>query len=404
MRAPGTHHFWFVAYALAAVMAGTNIASPLYNVYAERFSLSPLVLTVVFSIYVAVIVPGLLLFGPLADSVGRRPVLSSAVLTGAAASMVLAATGGVWWLLVGRVLEGISFAAAIGTGAAALFESHPKQDHRLAATVTTGAFLGGATAGPFMTGVLSEYGPWPLQLTYIVHAALLALALVLLAVVPEPLPEAARRRWRPARPAVPDVARAAFGRASAAAAVAGTCGALYLALSASYASGLLHTRNLAVIGGIVALFLGAGALTQLAFRTAAPRTSATLGLIAVAGGVLIGALAAPLHAVSLLATGSVLAGGGQGLAFRGTLAIVFQLAPASARADVTSAFYAIVYAATGTTAVALGLVATAATLGAAIPEFSVGIAALALAMALAVSRSRLGPGGESRDEAALRPR
>jgi len=387
MSASGMRRFWFVAYALAAVMAGTNIASPLYNVYEVRFGFSPLVLTVVFAIYIAVIVPGLLVFGPLADAVGRRPVLIAAIVTGAAASLVLALAVDVWWLLAGRVLEGLSFAAAIGTGAAALVESHPGHAHKLAATVATGAFLGGSAFGPLLTGLLGEYAPWRLQLTYLVHVVLLAAALWLVISVDEPLPASARRRWRLGRPAIPNSALATFARAVAAGGAAGTCGAVYLALSASYATQLLHTSNLAVIGGIVGLFLAAGAVSQLTLAGISPRAAAGLGLVAVAAGMLAGAAAGQAQSIALLALGAVLAGGGQGIAFRGTLAMVSPLAPASARADVTSTFYAAIYAAIGSVAVAIGLVATAATLSAAIPGFAAGIAVLALVMAVAVART-----------------
>jgi hypothetical protein len=102
---------------------------------------------------------------------------------------------------------------------------------------------------------------------------------------------------------------------------------------------------------------------------------------------LAGAAAGQAQSIPLLALGAVLAGGGQGIAFRGTLAMVSPLAPASARADVTSAFYAAIYTATGSVAVAIGFVATAATLAAAIPGFAAGISVLTLVMAVAVART-----------------
>ena len=47
------------------LMAGANLATPLYAVYAARFHFSSLVLTTVFATYAVVLVPALILFGRL---------------------------------------------------------------------------------------------------------------------------------------------------------------------------------------------------------------------------------------------------------------------------------------------------------------------------------------------------
>src|SRR5689334_1625564 len=57
------------------LMAGANLATPLYAVYAQRFHFSSLVLTAVFATYAVVLVPSLILFGRLSDRIGRRLVI-----------------------------------------------------------------------------------------------------------------------------------------------------------------------------------------------------------------------------------------------------------------------------------------------------------------------------------------
>src|ERR1051326_8097712 len=61
--------------AWLVVMTGANLAAPLYAVYARDFHFSSLVLTLIFTLYAATLVPSLLLFGRLSDRFGRRPVL-----------------------------------------------------------------------------------------------------------------------------------------------------------------------------------------------------------------------------------------------------------------------------------------------------------------------------------------
>ena len=61
---------WF---AWIVLMAGANLATPLYAVYSRQFGFSPLVLTAIFATYAIVLVPALVFFGRLSDRFGRRP-------------------------------------------------------------------------------------------------------------------------------------------------------------------------------------------------------------------------------------------------------------------------------------------------------------------------------------------
>jgi MFS family permease len=57
------------------LMAGANLATPLYALYAGDFGFSSLVLTSIFATYAFVLVPALIVCGRLSDRFGRRPVL-----------------------------------------------------------------------------------------------------------------------------------------------------------------------------------------------------------------------------------------------------------------------------------------------------------------------------------------
>ena len=65
-------------------MAGANLATPLYAVYAQRFHFSSLMLTAIFATYAVVLVPSLILFGRLSDRIDEW--FSLAVSVGAVAS------------------------------------------------------------------------------------------------------------------------------------------------------------------------------------------------------------------------------------------------------------------------------------------------------------------------------
>src|SRR5262245_3378630 len=84
--------------AWVVLMAGANVATPLYAVYAKRFDFSSLVLTSVFATYAFVLVPSLIVFGRVSDRFGRRPVLLAGLGAASAGLIVFAAARSVGWL------------------------------------------------------------------------------------------------------------------------------------------------------------------------------------------------------------------------------------------------------------------------------------------------------------------
>jgi len=88
------------------LMAGANVATPLYAVYADRFGFSSLVLTAIFTTYAIVLVPTLLIFGRVSDRFGPRPVTVAGMAAGAIGLLVFAAAQGTAWLFVARAFQG----------------------------------------------------------------------------------------------------------------------------------------------------------------------------------------------------------------------------------------------------------------------------------------------------------
>jgi hypothetical protein len=79
------------------LMAGANLATPLYVVYARDFGFSSLVLTAIFATYAFVLVPALIVFGRLSQAVS-----SPATITGRGARLALRRAGAAG-LAVGRI-------------------------------------------------------------------------------------------------------------------------------------------------------------------------------------------------------------------------------------------------------------------------------------------------------------
>jgi MFS family permease len=67
--------FWFVVAAQVLLFAGSNFPTPLFPIYEDRYGFGSGTVTLLFGVYVLVLVPTLVLLGPVADRFGRRPQL-----------------------------------------------------------------------------------------------------------------------------------------------------------------------------------------------------------------------------------------------------------------------------------------------------------------------------------------
>lgn len=378
--------FWACAYTSLILLTGTNLPTPLYRGYQERFGFSPLTVTLIFATYVLVLVPSLLMVGPLSDAVGRRRVLLPAVGVAALGSLVFAAAEGTGWLFAARLLQGLAVGAASGALTAALTELEPRGDRRRAALVSTVVSVGGLGLGPLLAGVLAQYAPAPRVLPFVVELVLLVPAALAMATMPAAGTGPAR--WRPRRPQLPAAVRPAFATIGVASFLAFAVVGLFLTLVPTYVTVLSHTGNLLVGGAAVALMLACSALAQLAGYGRSPRHLAIAGLPLLTAGLVLLAVAGSVSSLPLLLAATAVAGLGQGLAFLGGLTAVNHAAPEGQRADVLSSFYVVIYLGVGVPVVGVGFLTTEVGLLAAVRYFAVTVAALCLVVLAVLTAKR----------------
>lgn len=363
------------AFALAVLIVGTNMPSPLYAVYAQRFGFSPLTVTLIVSVYVAVLLPSMLLFGPLTDVIGPRPVLLPAVAVAFGASMLFAFAGATWWLFAARAAQGLAVGAASAALTVALVRTEPRGDRARASLLGALTTTGGAGLGPVLAGGMAAYGPAPLRTCYLVEAGLLVVALLAVATLPTGA-VAGPRRWEIRRPRIPVAGRRAFFVASAASFLAWAVAYIVLALLPSFVMGVTHSTNLLLGGTAAGGLLLCAALVQFGCAGWQPARSLTVGLALLMTGLAGLVIADALGSAPLLLATVAVAGAGQGLAFMGAMRQVNDIAPASDRAGVLAAFYVITYLGGGGPVIVVGLLATQMALVSAVQ-----IAAVALLVA-----------------------
>ncbi|MFE2641844.1 MFS transporter [Streptomyces nigra] len=336
---------WYVVAAVvfAVGMAGTTLPTPLYGLYREEIGFSQFLITVIFAVYAVGVIVALLLAGNFSDVLGRRPIIFTALVLSVLSALCFLFEDGLPLLFVGRVFSGFAAGLLSGAATAAVTDLARPDERARAAFAATAANMGGLGCGPLLAGVLAEYAPHPLRLPYLVHIGMLAVAMVLVAALPEsvhrPVP---RPPLRPEGMVVPPQTRSVFVPAGLASFAGFSVLGLFTAVAPSFAAQYLGVDNLAVAGAIVLTVFLASTAGQLTGRTGPGRALPLGCAILIAGCVLIGS---SLLAESLwvLIAGAVVAGIGQGMSFRASVAGVARAAPEEQRGATISALFVAAY-------------------------------------------------------------
>lgn len=267
----------------------------------------------VFATFAFGVLAALLVFGRWSDAVGRRPMLLLATMFALGSAVAFLAGTGVDDLLLGRLLSGLSAGVATGTATAAVIEAAPEQWRDRAAAIATVANIGGLGLGPLVAGLLVQYAPEPLNLSFVVHIVLMFLAAASLAAVPETSPRTGRLGFQ--RLSVPAQVRPVFVVAATAAFAGFAVLGLFNAVSPSFVAGIIGIGNHAVAGAIVCSIFAASACAQLASGRIEANRAVAVGCAVLVIGMLIIAASLYFSNLALLILGAVVAGVGQGISF-----------------------------------------------------------------------------------------
>ncbi|MCF1504328.1 MFS transporter [Afifella sp. H1R] len=332
-------------------LAASSALTPLYRLYQAAWGFSPGMLTLIFGVYAFALLTSLVLAGSLSDYLGRRPVLSLALLLEVAAITLFLIATSPGWLLAARLVQGAATGLATSTLAAALIDL----DRRRGALINSISPMLGMGFGALGTTALVEIAPAPLHLVFVVLLVALCLQLVLT----WRTPETAQRRpgalasLRP-RIFVPQNAWTELLAVTPINVAVWALGGFYLSLMPSLIATVTAAHSTWLGGLTVAALTMSGGLAILLLRQSAPLTALVSGACALILGVSVTLIGADLHLGSLLLAGSVIGGLGFGAAFLGAMRSVVPLAAPHERAGLMAAFYIESYLANSVPAILAG--------------------------------------------------
>ena len=342
--------------------AFSTAPSSLYGLFAQAEHLSSLTLTLVYAVYAAGTVIGLLLAGHVSDWYGRRAVLVPALAVAVVAAVVFLVWRSLAGLVVARVLTGLALGAAVATATAFItdLDAGPGgAPTRRATIVATVANIGGLAVGPLIAGLLARYAAHALTLPFVTFLVALVAAMVAVILAPEGHPAVhPRPPYHAQRLTAPANERRQFLAATTGAFMAFAVFGLFAGLAGTFLAGPLHHPSPALSGLTIFLTFGIGVVVQTATISWPAQRLLAAGIAPVIVGlcVLVASAWTSPPSLALFLIGGIVAGAGGGAIFRGSLTVVISTSGPDDRAGALATFFTAGYAGVSLPVVGVGLV------------------------------------------------
>ncbi|MGO8093869.1 MFS transporter [Rhizobium leguminosarum] len=347
----------FHALTLATFFGASAAPTPLYRIYQESFSVSPVLITVIFAVYAFALLAALLIAGSISDHLGRKPVIFFALVLEIVAMALFVVASGPGWLIAARIVQGLATGIAGASIGAALVDV----DRAKGQIVNSIAPLCGMAVGAVGTSALIQYGPFPMHLVY----ALLFVAFMLQAAAIWLTGETGGTRPGALgslipRVTIPKQVKRPLSLVTPINIANWTLAGFYLSLVPSLVASTTGSRAPLTGGAVVTALMVSGAIAVYIRRSRTASANLTFGVSAKTLGILTVVAGVHLANVPLLLVGTIFTGVGFGTNFLGSIGTIMPLAKPDERAGLLSAFYVQSYLAFSLPAILAGFLAKSA--------------------------------------------
>lgn len=368
-----------LAAAVTAIVmvAGSTATSSLFVSYRAQWGISSADIAIVFSAYVAALLPVLLLFGGLAERFGRRPVIVAGIFSMVAGLVTLVLAHDLALLIVARLFQGAGVGLSIGALTAAVSESY--RGKLAVGNVLQAVAAVGLSSGPVISAVAFNFGGG-VNHSYVPS---LVLAVAVLALTPF----IAERAITPDtnapvdRPYPPDVVARELRFALPVAFVSWAGLSLFLSLVPAYLAATLHASNPGIGAGAVVAMQLASLIVTLSFRNIAPERGGIAGAFVGLSGLAVLVAGTTLNAWALIVLATLMVGGGGGLASAASFGIAGRIGRGH-RVRTFARWYVAAYAGYSIPVLAIGLIAAYTSFTVAFVTVTVALGAVTAALPL----------------------
>ncbi|KAA3452667.1 MFS transporter [Mesorhizobium sp. SARCC-RB16n] len=369
-----------VAAMIAVLFAGSTVLTPLYIIYKQQFGFSQITLTLIYAVYVVGNLGALLVFGGVSDVVGRRPAALAAMIVAIVSALVFLFAGNVLSLDVARILSGLGIGVGAGTGTAWIAELLPDAEKSRASVIATSTNFLGLGFGALVSGLLTQFEPWPLRLVFIVYLATLAVVTILVWRTRETVKKPGGLGQVSMRPrlSVPAQIRSRFVAPAVTGFGAMALVGFYAAVAPSILAQQLHEANHAVAGALFFELAMVAALSIVALAQMGSSKAMLAALVLMIPSAMLVVAAQILASMALMIAATACCGVAAALGYRGGLQVVNEIAPQDRRAEVVSSFFVCCFVGNALPVIGIGIVSTYASPVAASLAFAAMIIVFAL--------------------------
>ncbi|MCH4811759.1 MFS transporter [Vreelandella neptunia] len=181
-----------LAFALCMITSAVNLQAPLYDAFAARDGLGVGATTVAFACYVMGVLPVLLGLNGLAERVGRKPLIVTALLLSLLATTLTLVAPNLYALGVTRFLLGISMGLTSAVAPAYMQIVLEGKDNRVATNYVTASTALGFGLGAAVTSLFVFHTPSVSPPSLWLYLAFASLALVAVSTLKDRAPNATK--------------------------------------------------------------------------------------------------------------------------------------------------------------------------------------------------------------------
>ncbi|AXQ49164.1 MFS transporter [Pseudomonas vlassakiae] len=378
---PSRHSPALLAFALCLITLAVNLQAPLYIIYADLSGQGAAATAVAFSGYVLGVLPVLLALGGLADRVGRRPLILTALTLSMIATLLMLFAPSLQTLGVARFFLGLGTGLASATATAYMTELMGADTSARAANWVTASTSLGFGLGAALTSLFLLRGPSLTPGSFHLQLLLGAVAVLLVWRLPDPRP--AQRSAMLRLPCYPQ-GSVVYGLAIL---LAWACVGLVIALL----PGILRQHGLSAWSGFSTFcVISCGLLFQPLARRMSSRAATLLGMAILPCSYALLAWGADSGRLWAVLAGAVAASSAcYGFIYLGGLAAVNEMAGAE-KTRASAGFFLLAYLGFSVPVILTGVLSDHLGSGVALLGFGGVLLAGCMAVAAALPRARQG--------------